>query len=40
MTGFGRATAVLGNSTVGVQITSVNRKGLDLTVKLPEAWSK
>jgi uncharacterized protein (TIGR00255 family) len=40
MTGFGRATASLGSTAVGVQVSSVNRKGLDLTVKLPEAWSE
>ena len=40
MTGFGRASAVLASTTVAVQVSSVNRKGLDLTVKLPEAWSE
>ena len=40
MTGFGRATATLADVSVGVQVSSVNRKGLDLTVKLPEAWSE
>ena len=39
MTGFGRATAPLGDATVVVQVNSVNRKSLDLTMRLPEAWS-
>ncbi len=39
MTGFGRATASLGNQTLVVQVSAVNRKALDLTVKLPPAWS-
>jgi uncharacterized protein (TIGR00255 family) len=38
MTGYGRASAGLGNSTLTVQVSSVNRKSLDLTVSLPEAW--
>ena len=38
MTGFGRASAAVGRSTVSIQVSSVNRKGLDLTVKLPDAW--
>lgn len=38
MTGYGRATAALGSFTLTVQVSSVNRKALDLTVKLPEAW--
>lgn len=40
MTGFGRATAALGSVDVQVQVSSVNRKGLDLTVKVPDAWSE
>jgi uncharacterized protein (TIGR00255 family) len=40
MTGFGRAAAVVGATSVGVQVSSVNRKGLDLTVKVPDAWSE
>lgn len=40
MTGFGRASAPLGAGAVQVQVSSVNRKGLDLTVRLPEAWSE
>jgi uncharacterized protein (TIGR00255 family) len=38
MTGYGRATAALGNQTVTVQVNSVNRRGLDLTMKLPDDW--
>jgi uncharacterized protein (TIGR00255 family) len=38
MTGYGRATATLGNQTLTVQVDSVNRRGLDLTLKLPEEW--
>lgn len=39
MTGFGRATASVGDGNVVVQVNSVNRKSLDLSVRLPEAWS-
>jgi uncharacterized protein (TIGR00255 family) len=38
MTGYGRASGQLGAVTFTVQVSSVNRKGLDLTLKLPEAW--
>ena len=38
MTGYGRATATLGTQTLTVQINSVNRRGLDLTLNLPEEW--
>ena len=38
MTGYGRATAAIGADTLTVQVSSVNRKTLDLTMKLPEAW--
>jgi uncharacterized protein (TIGR00255 family) len=38
MTGYGRASAQLGTLSLTVQVSSVNRKSLDLTVKLPEAW--
>jgi uncharacterized protein (TIGR00255 family) len=38
MTGYGRATAVLGLSTLTVQISSVNRKTLDLGMRLPGDW--
>jgi uncharacterized protein (TIGR00255 family) len=38
MTGYGRATGVLAGFTLTVQVSSVNRKTLDLTVTLPEEW--
>lgn len=38
MTGYGRATATLGNLTLTVQVNSVNRRGLDLTQKMPDEW--
>lgn len=38
MTGYGRATAALGEFTIMVQVDSVNRKGLDLTMRLPDEW--
>jgi len=38
MTGYGRATVTLGDQSVVVQVSSVNRKGLDLTMKLPADW--
>lgn len=38
MTGYGRATAALGAQTLTVQVNSVNRKTLDLAIKLPAAW--
>lgn len=38
MTGYGRASAPLGSSTLTVQVSSVNRKTLDLTFSIPEAW--
>ena len=38
MTGYGRGTAALGSHTVTVQVSSVNRKTLDLTVALPRDW--
>ncbi len=39
MTGYGRATAALGEHTLTVQVSAVNRKTLDLTLSLPEGWS-
>ncbi len=39
MTGFGRASAPLGDASVVVQVNSVNRKSLDLSMRLPEAWA-
>jgi uncharacterized protein (TIGR00255 family) len=38
MTGFGRGSAQLGTHAIAVQVNSVNRRGLDLTVSLPDAW--
>jgi len=38
MTGYGRATAALEGFTLTVQVSSVNRKTLDLTMALPEEW--
>jgi uncharacterized protein (TIGR00255 family) len=38
MTGYGRATATLEGFTLTVQVSSVNRKTLDLTVAMPEEW--
>ena len=38
MTGYGRATAALAGYSLTIQVSSVNRKTLDLTVALPEEW--
>ncbi len=38
MTGYGRATAAVENFSLTVVVSSVNRKTLDLTIGLPEAW--
>ncbi len=38
MTGYGRATAPLGSQTLTVQVNSVNRRGLDLSLSLPDDW--
>lgn len=38
MTGYGRASGSLGTFSLTAQVSSVNRKTLDLTIKLPEAW--
>lgn len=38
MTGYGRASAPLGSGTLTVQVSSVNRKSLDLTLSLPDEW--
>ena len=38
MTGYGRAAVALGTQTITVQVSSVNRKTLDLTVALPRDW--
>lgn len=38
MTGYGRASAALNSQTLTVQVNSVNRRNLDLTMKLPSEW--
>jgi uncharacterized protein (TIGR00255 family) len=38
MTGYGRATSAIAGFTLTVQISSVNRKTLDLAIKLPDEW--
>lgn len=38
MTGYGRASTALENLSLTVQVSSVNRKTLDLTIALPEEW--
>ena len=38
MTGYGRATAAMGHLSLTVQVSSVNRKTLDVTLALPEEW--
>jgi uncharacterized protein (TIGR00255 family) len=38
MTGYGRATAALDGFSLTVQVSSVNRKTLDLTIACPEEW--
>ena len=38
MTGYGRATAHLGTQTLTVQVNSVNRRGLDLSISMPDEW--
>jgi uncharacterized protein (TIGR00255 family) len=38
MTGYGRATSSVENFSLTVQVSSVNRKTLDLTIALPEEW--
>ncbi len=38
MTGYGRATGAIGGHSLTIQVSSVNRKTLDLTVSLPEGW--
>lgn len=38
MTGYGRATAAFGTSTLTVSVSSVNRKSLDLSLALPDEW--
>ena len=38
MTGYGRATAAIDGFSLTVQVSSVNRKTLDLTISLPDEW--
>jgi len=38
MTGYGRATASFAGGTLTVQVSSVNRRSLDLSVKIPGDW--
>jgi uncharacterized protein (TIGR00255 family) len=38
MTGYGRATGTLGAYNLTVQVTSVNRRTLDLSFALPDEW--
>lgn len=38
MTGYGSARAALGRLEVTVQVSSVNRKSLDLAISVPEDW--
>jgi len=38
MTGYGRASASIGTHSLTAQVSSVNRKTLDLTVSLPGEW--
>ena len=39
MTGYGRATQILGNREITVEIRSVNNRYLDCNVKLPRLYS-
>lgn len=38
MTGYGRASAAFGGGELSVQVSSVNRRSLDLSVKMPGDW--
>jgi uncharacterized protein (TIGR00255 family) len=38
MTGYGRATSAVGGYSLTVQVSAVNRKTLDLAVRLPDEW--
>jgi uncharacterized protein (TIGR00255 family) len=38
MTGYGRAACALAGGTLAVQVSSVNRRSLDLSIKLPDQW--
>ena len=39
MTGFGKATCEFGNSMVSIELTSVNHRYLDPTIRLPHEWA-
>jgi uncharacterized protein (TIGR00255 family) len=38
MTGYGRAGVLLADGALEVQVSSVNRRGLEITVRLPDGW--
>ena len=38
MTGYGRGAGVVESHTLTIQVSSVNRKTLDLAIKLPDEW--
>jgi uncharacterized protein (TIGR00255 family) len=38
MTGYGRAISAVAGYTLTIQVSSVNRKTLDLAIRLPDAW--
>ena len=38
MTGYGRAAAAIDGYSLAIQVSSVNRRSLDLSVKLPGEW--
>lgn len=38
MTGYGRATSAIEGFSLTIQVSSVNRKTLDLTIGLPDEW--
>jgi len=38
MTGYGRAVESIENSTLTIQVNSVNRKTLDMSLSMPSAW--
>ena len=38
MTGYGRATGSIGGFSLTAQVSSVNRKTLDLAIRLPDDW--
>ncbi len=40
MTGFGKASAIVGNKKIVVEIKSVNSKGLDINAKLPSVYKE